>query len=451
MVNRLKMNHLLPAVSLLLLLTLAVPAQTPTAAALSPAQQKLALAQAGLEKNPEYVEYHNDLAAALTRRARETADPVYYRQAEEALQKSLRLAPDNFNAQKIRVQILLGKHEFTQALELAKELNTRLADDISVYGLIADAATELGNYREAEAAVQWMLNLRHAGASGFLRVAYLREIFGDTDGALEALNAAYEAINAGEAEERAWTLTRMARLALTTGKIESAEYLLRRALKLFPEYHYALAELASVRTIQRRHTEALDLWRRECQSVPHPRNFYALAGALEQAGRLAEARRAYAEFEEKARGQIENADNANRELIFYYADRARKPAEALRIARREVSQRRDVHTLDAYAWALYVNGEYGEARQQMERALSVGIRDANFLYHAGSILAKLSERGMAARHWQQSLDLNPFSASAKSARQSLARTGSPTGGGSLPRRRSRNRLPPDRKVSSGLR
>lgn len=445
------MNYLLSAVSLLLLLTLAVSAQTPAAGVpLSPAQQKLALAQAGIEKNPEYVEFHNELALALTRRARETANPVYYRQAEEALQKSFRLAPDNFNAQKIRVQILLGKHEFTTALELAKELNTRRADDIFVYGLIADAASELGNYKEAETAVQWMLNLRHAGASGFLRVANLRELFGDTDGALEAMYAAYEATNPGEIEERAWTLTQMARLALSTGKIEFAEYHLRRALKLFPDYHYALAELASVRTIQQRHAEALDLWRRESQSVPHPRNLYALAGAFEQAGRVAEAKLAYAEFEEKARGQIESADNVNRELIFYYADRARNPAEALRIARREFSQRQDAHTLDAYAWALYVNGEYGEARQQTERALSIGIRDANFLYHAGSILAKLSDRSIAARYWQQSLDLNPFSASAKSARQALARTGSPRRG-SLPRRRSGNRLPPDRKVGSGLR
>lgn len=446
-----KTNYLISAVSLLLLSTFVVSAQTPTAAAvpLSPAQQKLALAQAGIEKNPEYVEYHNDLASALTRRARETADPVYYRQAEEALQKSFRLAPDNYNGQKIQVQILLGKHEFTQALELAKELNARFADDIFVYGLIADAASELGNYREAETAVQWMLNLRHAGASGFLRVAYLRELFGDTDGALEAMNAAYEATNPGEVEERARTLTRMARLALASGRIESAETLLRRALKLFPGYHYALTELAGVRTVQQKHAEALDLWRRECQSVPHPRNLYALAGALEQAGRVAESKRAYAEFEEKARGRIESADNANRELIFYYADRARKPAEALRIARREVAQRRDTHTLDAYAWALFVNREYAESRRQMERALSVGIRDANFLYHAGAILAKLNDRRTAKRYWQQSLDLNPVSASAKSARQALARTGAPLG--SVPRRRAGHRIPSDRKVGSGLR
>lgn len=443
------MNHLISAVSLLLLLTLPAAAQTPAAASLSPAQQKIALAQAAIEKNPEYVEYHNELASALVRRARETADPVYYRQAEEVLQKSFRLAPDNFGAQKIRVQILLGKHEFAPALALAKELNGRLADDISVYGLIADAAIELGNYKEAEEAVQWMLNLRHAGADGFLRVAHLRELFGDIEGALDALNAAYEDTSPGEVEERARILTQSARLTLTTGKIESAERLLQQALKLFPRYHDALFQLASVRSAQARHTEAIELLRRENTTAPHPRDLSALANALRQAGRLEESKRIYAEFEAKARATIDEADNANRELIFYYTDYARRTAEGLRIARLEVAHRRDVHTLDAYAWALHANGKYVEARKQLDSALSVGIRDANFLYHAGSILSKLNHRLEATRYWQQSLDLNPHSASAKSARQALARTGSP--GEPTPRRRSRSRLPLDRKVGRGLR
>ncbi len=61
---------------------------------------------------------------------------------------------------------------------------------------------------------------------------------------------------------------------------------------------------------------------------------------------------AYAEFEQQARKEIGWADNANRELIFYYADHTSRPAEALRIARVEAARRHDVHTLDAYAWAL---------------------------------------------------------------------------------------------------
>lgn len=414
------------AVLLLLLSPLAVSAQTPGAptAPLSPAQQGLALAKAVVEKNPDHVQHHNDLASAFVRRARETPDPLYYEQAEAALQRSFRLAPDNFDGHKIRVQILLGQHEFARGLELAQELNRRVGDDIAVYGMIADACIELGDYRQAEEAVEWMLKLRQSGASVLARVALLRQLFGDIDGAFEMMNAAHEAINPGEVEERARNRTQAARLALTTGNVKYAEKLLQQALKLLPEYHHALVELARVRTLQQRHPEAIDLWRRVNQHVPHPRNLYGLANALQQAGRVEEAKRAAAEFEGRARGLMKDGDNANRELVFYYADYARKPAEALRIARLEVARRRDVHTLDAYAWALYVNRDYREARRQIERALGVGIRDANLFYHAGSILTKLDDRRVAAIYLQQSLDLNPLSESAKFAHEALAKADS---------------------------
>jgi hypothetical protein len=65
-------------------------------------------------------------------------------------------------------------------------------------------------------------------------------------------------------------------------------------------------------------------------------------------------------FEREARAETGNVDNANRELALYYADQARQPAAALEVARRERQHRRDVRTLDAYAWALFVAGKRGK-------------------------------------------------------------------------------------------
>ena len=41
---------------------------------------------------------YSDLALAFARRARETSDPAYYRQADEALDRALELAPGDFEA-----------------------------------------------------------------------------------------------------------------------------------------------------------------------------------------------------------------------------------------------------------------------------------------------------------------------------------------------------------------
>jgi len=385
----------------------------------SPAQQKIAWAQKAIEMTPNQPKPYNELALALARRARETSDVSYYAQAEVALEKSFQLAPDNLEGQKVRAWVLLGKHEFAKTLELAKALNKRTPDDVLIYGFLVDANNELGNYKDAEEAAQWMLDIRPGNVPGLTRAAYLRELFGDVDGAVDLMNAAYQQTPPTEVEDRAWILTQVAHLQLMTGNVDGAEKLLEQALGLFPGYQYALGNLAKVRAAQRKYAEAVELLRQRYQSAPHPENLFALAEALKQARRLEEAKTAFSEFEQKASKEIDWADNANGELIAYYAGHARKPAEALRIARLEVARRHDVYTLDSYAWALYVNGQYAEARKQMETALAVGISDAKLLYHAGAIASRLKDHAAAVRYFKQSLELNPLSEVSTSAREAL--------------------------------
>ncbi|HEY8147860.1 MAG TPA: hypothetical protein VIK51_02940, partial [Vicinamibacteria bacterium] len=149
-----------------------------------------------------------------------------------------------------------------------------------------------------------------------------------------------------------------------------------------PDYHYALAELAKLRLAQRRSSEAVDLLRRRYEAAPHPENLYDLARALERAGGHMEARKSWARFERAALAETHRADNANRELVLYYVDQARRPSAALEVARREMSRRPDVRTLDAYAWALFASGRREEARQAMRKALAVGTRAPEILAHA---------------------------------------------------------------------
>ena len=71
--------------------------------------------------------------------------------------------------------------------------------------------------------------------------------------------------------------------------------------------------------------------RRAQKAAPHPRRLFSLAVALKQAGASAEAGSTFAEFERQAREITNKPDNANRELIFYHADYAHKPEEAMRV------------------------------------------------------------------------------------------------------------------------
>lgn len=390
-------------------LAISLAAQQGTVAdesAVSPAQRSIAVAQKQIEKSPKDYEAYNALALALSRRAREVSDPRYYDQAEAALQKSFAIAPDNFDGQRTHVWLLLGKHEFAAALDEAKKLNAKLPDDVMTYGFLTDANVELGNYNDAETAADWMLRLRPGNLPGLTRAAYLREIYGNVEGSLELMQMAFDSTQPNEVEDAAWILTQMAHLKLSQGDTASAEKLLNQALTMFPGYHYALGNLAKVRVQQHRYQEAVTVLQQRYQAAPHAENLFDLAEALQLSGRIGEAKQAFSEFEAKSLAETNRADNSNHELIFYYADFAHQPSKALEVAQHEIARRHDVFTLDTYAWALYANGQYAEAQKQMQKALAVGIQNANMFRHAGQIELKCGNRTAAQDYLRRATMLN---------------------------------------------
>ena len=412
---------------LILGLLLSVPA-TPAAwgadgGSASPAELRIAAAQKVLQKQPDRYMAYNDLATALIRRARETGDKSYFQQAAEAVENSRRLQPDNFEAGQAHAALLLGEQKYSQALAEARALNHRMPDAVLVWGYMAEADAALGDYDAAEQAAQWMMNLRPGNLPAFLCGANLREDWGDIDGALDFLSRALQQVPPLETEETAWILTRMARLELEAGQPEKADPLLQQALKIFPNYYLSLEELAKVRIAEHRYSEAVELLATRNRSFASAQSRNLEARALLLAGRTAEAGQKFADFERLARDQIEQFDNANLELVFYYAGQAHQPSEALRIARLEIERRHDVRTLDTYAWALYANGQFDEARRQIEKALEVGARDAELYYHAGTIEAAAGAKSAGLHYFQQSLELDPGSETADAARSALAQSG----------------------------
>ena len=359
--------------------------------AATPAETAIEKTQIEIAKKPGYYPYYNSLAMAYARRARETSDVRYYGMAEDTLKKSLALEPDNYEGLKVKAWLLLGRHEFAKAREVAMALNRRTPDDITVYGYLADANAELGNYQEAVDAAQWMLNLRPGNVPGLTRAAYLRELHGDLDGAIDFMQQAYDSTPYQELEDRAWLLTQIAHLHLIGGRLEEAEKFAQGALGVFADYHYALGTLAQVRMAQRRFDEAVALFQKRYTAAPHAENLFALAEALGHAGRQNDADRAFAEFERRALAESDLADNANRELVAYYADYAHQPEKALRIAERELARRHDAFTLDAYSWSLAGIGDYQRAGDEMRKALAFGLKDPQVLAHARAIAEHGSE------------------------------------------------------------
>ena len=183
---------------------------------------------------------------AFISRAHETASPDYDRQAAEAIATGLSLAPQDFQLRKAHVALLLDQHEFARARDEAKDLNLHNPDDATVHGYLARAYMGLGNYQDAEASAQWMLNLQPFNVPGLLIAADLREHYGDPEGALEVLDRAYAETSPGETGELASIANHIAAIEIGMGKLDSASQMLQRADELFPGYPETLKNRARV-------------------------------------------------------------------------------------------------------------------------------------------------------------------------------------------------------------
>ena len=291
--------------------------------------------------------------------------------------------PPAIESNKAAVLTLLVRQDFQAALERAKALNRARPDDVDGYQLLAASYLGLGDYSEAEKAVQWMLDLRigKADAEGWMMVARFREVTGDIDGAIDAVNLAFTRLSPTAGQERRATIIYSAHLQQIAGKLSSADRLLGVALAEDPADEAAGEVLAAIRIAQHRSPEAIQILRRIARPGAHPRILYRLAEATGEPGD-------YAVFERAARERISSPDNANRELVLFYAGLGKRPDEAERIARLEAGRRHDVFTMDALSMALQAAGKPSEARAEMTRVLAVGARDPEILAHSAEIGAK---------------------------------------------------------------
>ncbi len=404
-------------VTLFALLNIAAVAEEPR---LSPAQQRIESVTRQINANPTKANLYTELAISLIRRERETCDKSLLDQAQTALDKASTLAPANLESQKTEVALLLARHDFSAVLARAQSLNKKVPDDVLIYGYVADADIALGDYSDAEKAAQWMLDLRTHNVPGLLRAAELRQIFGDSEGALQFLNDCYQQTTPDQSEDAAWILSRMAEINLSTGKLDAADQLSRKALASFPDYYRALEVQAHVREDQHKYSEAAELLHSRNQHFPRAGSIYAEAVAQEHAGNASQAAQLYANFEQLAQSQSAKADNDNCDLVLYYIAR-KQNARALQTARLALSQRHDVWTLDSLAQALYASGDYADAQKQIEKAVTPGIRDGDIFYHAAEISAALKNQAATVQYLKSSLEANPESTVSDNARAMLAR------------------------------
>ena len=384
----------------LLLQPLPAESERPTAA-----DRQLRAARAAVEREPKLAKGYNLLAAALMQKAREAEDFQINTKASEALDRSLRVAPDNYDALKLRAKLLLTFHRFEEALEVARRAARLNPQDHDNYGALADALVELGEYPAAVEAAQRMVDLR-PDTSSYARVSYLRWLHGDADGAIDAMRLAAQAASPKDPEKVAWCHVQLGEAFLNKNKPAEAEREFDRALYVFPGYGAALSAKARARVAAGDYEGALAIYAREYEGETSADAALALGDLHAKLGRTEEAEKFYKTFEALERDNAE-VENDWHHFVYFWTDHDRNLDEALALARKERDRRKDIYTCDALAWALYKKGQFAEAKTAMDEALRLKTRDPRLLYHAGMIASALGDRRAAADYLKAALELNP--------------------------------------------
>ena len=358
-----------------------------------------------LKVNANDWQAYSQLGLAYLQKARETGDPVYYQKSEGALNEALLFQPDDYASISAKGALALARHQFRSALELGEQARQINPDRSYAYGVIADAQIELGQYSEAVETLQLMVDLR-PDMSSYSRISYIRELHGDTAGALEMMQRAVDS-GTPSSESTAWSRTQLATLYFNTGDLEKAEKEYERTLQDRPDYVYAIAGLGRVRAAQGDTDEAIKLLTQAVGIMPMPDFVITLGDLYQTTGRQEAAIQQYKLVTTIEKLYRANGVDLDMEIALFNADHDRDPVGTLELARQAYQNRPSIQGADALAWVLYKNGNYKEARKYSGEALQLGTKDALKLFHAGMIALKLGNRAQATQYLEEALAINP--------------------------------------------
>lgn len=391
--------------------------------------------QIKVKLNPDNNKALANLGAAYLQKGRETGDAGDYELAKTALKKSLSLVSTDPQAAFAMTQMavaFMAEHRFVDAYNWAQRALAVGAGDPTPWAIAGDALADVGEYEQAAKAYARLT--RKDGSEDEQqaiayqresRLSYLRFIAGDSQGALEHINAALQIANALHMprENIAWSNCQLGEEHLHGGDVKLAEVAFQTALTHYPGYYRALVGLARTRTAQNNLPGAAKFYEQAIGAVPYPEYAAELGDVYRAMGEPMKAQKEYDLVEFIAHLSQINAEIHNRDLALFYADHGMKLNESVALARRELEVREDIYTWDVLAWALYKQADLKSASEAIGHALGQGTKDATIFFHAGMIRAGLGDQNKAQELLTNALAINPHfhPLHADEARQALAR------------------------------
>jgi tetratricopeptide (TPR) repeat protein len=368
-------------------------------------QTTISKLETSLATNPKNPVALASLGLAYQIRWRETGDSGFLPRSQAALKNALAARPHDATATLGLGNLALIRHQFGRALVTGREAQKLAPYSARPYGVIGDAQIELGRYPAAFKSFEHMAALKPNLAS-YARIAYARELSGDTVGAIAAMELALDAAG-GQPESTAWVEVELGKLEFGRGRVAAADRHFRAALSILPGYVYALEQRARVEAARGRFDRGVDLARQASEAIPLPQFVILLGDLLDREGLHAQARRQEATVGVIDRLLVAGGVRVDLESALHRADHRIQPGETVELASRARAARPSVYGDDALGWALARAGRCQEAVAWSQRSLRLGTRDALLWFHRGYAAGCSGDPVGMKRWYEKALKLNP--------------------------------------------
>lgn len=367
------------------------------------------------------------LGEAYVQEAKITVNPMYYPKALGVIKKSLSIKGkgENYVADTAMASLLAADHKFARSLSWSTRAQKIDGYNAAIFGIKADALTQLGRYDDAKKAIQRELDLQ-PGTPAFARASYAFELEGNVDRATSLMR---QALDAGETPyDKGFAYYYLGNLAFNYGGDASkALTLFEKGLKVDPTYSALREGKAKAEAALGRTKPALADWKKVVAAVPQPMYVREYGEYLQSLGKDKLAAQQYALFRQEERLFEANGVLLELEPALYNADH-HHPKLALKYGTSGVKRRPFLEVQDALAWAYHRNGDEAKAMSWEHKAMAEGMRNALFFFHAGMIEKAMGQSADARRDLSTALSINPhFSPlQAPIAKRTLASLGGPT-------------------------
>ncbi len=367
-----------------------------------------------LEKNPQDTKSMLLLAKEYMQEARVTGNFSYYNTASlDLADKVLALDPTNLDAVCYKAMALLSQHRFAEGRRVAMDGLKMNPYNSFIYGLLVDANVEMGDYDEAVRMSDKMNQVR-PDLRSYSRVSYLREIFGDPNGAIEAVNMAVEAGYPGR-EDTEWARMVLGHLYEDTNRPDLALEQYNISLSHYPNYPFALAGIGRIMRYNKDYSKAIEYFESARDIVSDGSFFaeltdlYRLNGQPEKAEECARATLNAMLADNAAANRNQNEGHyADYELANLYL-KLGEPDKAYEHARKEYDRRpQNIDANETLAWVLYKQGKADEAERYAREALRTRSQKPERLVKMGLILSVAGHRTDGDPLIDKGMELKPY-------------------------------------------